>query len=76
MVSQKISDFDPAMISVMNMSILFRTKYDGDLRTIARMLLTEMSSVIPGLPAGYSVFHLADVGDPVVPAWRSTYAEP
>jgi len=76
LVSQKISDFDPAMRSAMNTSILFRTKYEGDLRTIARMLGTEMSAVIPGLPVGYSVFHLADMGDPFVLAWRPTYSEP
>jgi hypothetical protein len=34
LVSQKISDFDPAMRSAMNSSILFRTKYDGDLKAI------------------------------------------
>jgi DNA-binding transcriptional ArsR family regulator/KaiC/GvpD/RAD55 family RecA-like ATPase len=76
LVSQKISDFDPAMRSAMNMSILFRTKYEGDLRAIARMLGTEVSEVIPKLPVGYSVFHLADVGDPFVVAWRPTYSEP
>ena len=38
LVSQKISDFDPAMRSAMNISILFRTKYDGDLKAAARML--------------------------------------
>lgn len=32
LVSQKISDFDPAMRSAMNISILFRTKYEGDLK--------------------------------------------
>jgi len=76
LVSQKISDFDPAMRSAMNMSIVFRTKYEGDLRAIARMLGTEMSAVIPRLPVGYSVFHLADVGDPLVLAWRPTYSQP
>ena len=76
LVSQKISDFDSAMRSAMNMSIVFRTKYEGDLRAIARMLGTEMSAVIPSLPVGYSGFHLADVGDPFVLAWRPTYSEP
>jgi DNA helicase HerA-like ATPase len=76
LVSQKISDFDPAMRSAMNISILFRTKYEGDLRAIARMLGTEMSAVIPGLPVGYSIFHLADVGDPFVLVWRPTYSQP
>jgi hypothetical protein len=76
LVSQKISDFDPAMRSAMNISILFRTKYEGDLRAIARMLGTEMSAVVPKLPVGYSIFHLADVGDPFVVAWRPTYSQP
>jgi KaiC/GvpD/RAD55 family RecA-like ATPase/DNA-binding transcriptional ArsR family regulator len=76
LVSQKISDFDPAMRSAMNISVLFRTKYEGDLRAIARMLGTEMSALIPSLPVGYSIFHLADVGDPFVLAWRPTYSQP
>jgi hypothetical protein len=76
LVSQKISDFDSAMRSAMNTSIIFRTKYEGDLKAIARMLGTEMSAIIPGLPVGYSIFHLADVGDPFVLAWRPTYSEP
>jgi DNA helicase HerA-like ATPase len=76
LVSQKISDFDPAMRSAMNTSILFRTKYEGDLRAIARMLGSDMSRIIPGLPVGYSIFHLADLGDPFVLAWRPTYSEP
>ena len=29
LVSQKISDFDSAMRSAMNTSIVFRTKYEG-----------------------------------------------
>jgi KaiC/GvpD/RAD55 family RecA-like ATPase len=76
LVSQKISDFDPAMRSAMNISILFRSKYEGDLKAIARILGTEMSTVIPKLPVGYSVFHLADVGEPFVVAWRPTYSQP
>jgi KaiC/GvpD/RAD55 family RecA-like ATPase len=76
LVSQKISDFDPAMRSAMNISILFRTRYEGDLRAITRMLGSETSEVIPKLPVGYSVFHLADVGDPFVVAWRPTYSQP
>ena len=76
LVSQKISDFDPAMRSAMNISILFRTKYEADLKAIARMLGTEISAVVPRLPVGYSVFHLADVGDPFVIAWRPTYSQP
>ena len=65
LVSQKISDFDPAMRSAMNISV-FRTKYEGDLRATARMIGSEISGIIPKLPVGYSVFHLADVGDPLV----------
>jgi DNA-binding transcriptional ArsR family regulator/KaiC/GvpD/RAD55 family RecA-like ATPase len=75
LVSQKMSDFDPAMRSAMNISILFRTKYEGDLRAIARTLGTE-SALIPRLPVGYSLFHLADIGDPFVLAWRPTYSQP
>jgi KaiC/GvpD/RAD55 family RecA-like ATPase len=76
LVSQKISDFDPAMRSAMNISILFRTKYEGDLKTIARMLGGEMSAIVPKLPVGYSVYHLADVGDAFVVAWRPLYSQP
>jgi DNA-binding transcriptional ArsR family regulator len=76
LVSQKISDFDPAMRSAMNLSIVFRTKYDGDLKAAARMLGNQVSEVIPKLPVGYSVFHFADVGDPFVIAWRPTYSQP
>ena len=76
LVSQKISDFDPAMRSAMNISILFRTKYDGDLKVIARMLGSEVSNIIPKLPVGYSVFHLADVGEPFVVAWRPMCSQP
>jgi DNA helicase HerA-like ATPase len=76
LVSQKISDFDPAMRSAMNISVLFRTKYEGDLRAIARMLGSDASEIIPRLPVGYSVFHLADVGDPFALAWRPTYSQP
>jgi len=75
LISQKVSDFDPAMRSAMNVSILFRTKYEGDLKAIARMLGSETSEVIPKLPVGYSVFHLADLGDPFVLAWRPTYSQ-
>jgi DNA helicase HerA-like ATPase len=76
LVSQKISDFDPAMRSAMNVSILFRTKYDGDLRAIAKILGSDASNIIPKLPVGYSIFHLADVGDPLVVAWRPTFSQP
>ena len=76
LVSQKISDFDPAMRSAMNISILFRTKYDGDMKVIARMLGSEASGIVPKLPVGHSLFHLADVGDPFVVAWRPMYSQP
>ena len=77
LVSQKISDFfDSAMRSAMNTSILFRTKYEGDLKAIARMLGNDTSTIIPKLPVGHSVFHLADVGDPFALAWRPTYSQP
>jgi DNA helicase HerA-like ATPase len=76
LVSQKISDFDPAMRSAMNISIVFRTKYEGDLKAIARMLGSKASGIVPKLPVGYSVFHLADVGEPFVVAWRPTYSQP
>jgi DNA helicase HerA-like ATPase len=76
LVSQKISDFDPAMRSAMNISIHFRTKYDGDLKAIARMFGNEASAIIPKLPVGYSLFHLADVGDPFVMTWRPMYSQP
>ena len=36
LVSQRISDFDPAIRSTMNISILFRTKYDGAERGYVR----------------------------------------
>jgi len=76
LVSQKISDFESAMRSAMNISVLFRTKYEGDLKAIGRMLGSDASVVIPRLPVGYSVFNLADVGDPFVLAWRPTYSQP
>jgi DNA-binding transcriptional ArsR family regulator len=76
LVSQKITDFDSAMRSAMNISILFRTKYEGDLKTIARMLGSEVSRILPRLPVGYSILHLADVGEPVVIAWHPTYSQP
>jgi DNA helicase HerA-like ATPase len=47
LVSQKISDFDPAMRLAMNVSILFRTKYEGDLRAVARMIWGEASGIVP-----------------------------
>lgn len=76
LVSHKMSDFDPAMRSSMNTSILFRTKYEGDLASMSKMLGSEYSKVVPALPVGHAIFHLADVGDPLVIAWRSTYSQP
>ena len=76
LVSHKISDFDPAMRSSMNISIVFRTKYEGDLDSISRTLGSEWSKIIPSLPVGYSVFHSADIGSPFVVAWRPTYSQP
>jgi DNA helicase HerA-like ATPase len=76
LVSHKISDFDPAMRSAMNISVFFRTKYGGDLDAIGKMLGSEFSKVAPNLPVGYSIFHLADVGEPFVVAWRSTSSQP
>jgi len=75
LVSQKISDFDPAMRSAMNIGVLFRTKYEGDLKSIARMLGSEISAIIPRLPVGYSIFHLADLGEPFLVAWRPTCSQ-
>jgi DNA-binding transcriptional ArsR family regulator len=76
LVSHKISDFDPTMRSSMNMNIFFRTKYSGDLDGISRILGSEFSKVAPNLSVGYSIFHLADVGDPFIIAWRPTYSQP
>jgi len=76
LVSHKISDFDPAMRSSMNISVFFRTKYEGDLDSIGRVLGNEFSKITPSLPVGYSIFHLADLGDPYVTAWRPTYSQP
>ena len=75
LVSHKMSDFDPTMRSSMNISILFRTKYEGDLDGISKVLGSEFSKIAPTLSVGYSVFHLADVGDPFVVAWRPTYSQ-
>jgi DNA-binding transcriptional ArsR family regulator len=75
LVSQKISDFDPAMRSAMNISILFRTKYEGDLDSISRTSGREFSKIVPSLPVGYSVFHSADLGDPFVISWRPLYSQ-
>jgi KaiC/GvpD/RAD55 family RecA-like ATPase len=75
LVSHKISDFDPAMRSSMNISILFRTKYEGDLDSITRTLGNDMSKVVPSLPVGYSLFHSADLGSSFVMAWRPLYSQ-
>jgi DNA helicase HerA-like ATPase len=69
LVSQKISDFDPAIRSAMNASTHFRTKYAGDLDAIGKILGSEFSKA-PNLLVGYSIFHLADVGYPFVVTWR------
>ena len=74
LVSHKISDFDPAMRSSMNISVFFRTKYDGDLESIGRIFGSEFSKIAPTLPVGYSIFHLADIGEPFITAWRPTHS--
>ena len=76
LVSHKISDFDPAMRSSMNISIAFRTKYEGDLDTIARTMGSEFSKIVPSMPIGYSLFHSSDLGSPFVMAWRPLYSQP
>jgi hypothetical protein len=59
----------------MNISILFGTEYEGDLRTIAWMLGSEISTIVPLIPVGYSAFHAADVEDPFVVEWRPTFSQ-
>jgi DNA helicase HerA-like ATPase len=76
LVSHKISDFDPAMRSSMNISIIFRTKYEGDLDSIARTVGSDFSKIVPSLPVGCSIFHSADLGSPFVMVWRSLYSQP
>jgi len=76
LVSHKISDFDPAMRSAMNVSVIFRTKYEGDLDGIARTLGSDISKIVPSMPVGYSVFHSADLGSPFLIAWRPLYSQP
>jgi Cdc6-like AAA superfamily ATPase len=76
LVSHKISDFDPAMRSSMNISAIFRTKYEGDLDSISRTIGSDSSKIVPSLPVGYSVFHSADIGNPFVLAWRPLYSQP
>jgi len=75
LASHTISDFDPAMRSAMNIRISFRTKYSGDLHSIGKVLGGDFSKIVPNLPVGYSIFHLADVGDPFVVGWRPTYSQ-
>ncbi len=75
LVSHKISDFDPAMRSSMNVSIMFRTKYEGDLDSIARTMGSDLSKLTPSMPVGYSLFHCSDVGSPFVMAWRPLYSQ-
>ncbi len=75
LISHKISDFDPAMRSSMNVSIIFRTKYSGDLDSVSKMLGREFSKIAPTLMVGYSIFHLADFGSPFVVSWRPSYSQ-
>ena len=75
-VSHKISDFDPAMRSSMNISIIFRTKCEGDLDSISRTIGSGFSRLVPSMPVGYSVFHAADLGTPFVLAWRPLSSQP
>jgi DNA helicase HerA-like ATPase len=75
LVSHKISDFDSAMRSSMNISVIFRTKYEGDLDSISRTTGSEFSKFVPSLPVGYSIFHSADLGDPFVITWRPLYSQ-
>jgi DNA helicase HerA-like ATPase len=75
LVSHKISDFDPAMRSSMNTSIVFRMKYEGDLDSVSRTLGNEYSKIVPSMPVGYSLFHSADLGDLFVIAWRPLYSQ-
>jgi hypothetical protein len=56
-VSQKTSDFDPAMRSTRTISILFRRKYEGNLGAIARTIGNRTSGVIPKLMRGLGTVH-------------------
>jgi hypothetical protein len=60
----------------MKISIHFRTKYSGDLDAIGKILGSDFSKIAPNLPVGNSIFHLVDLGDPFVVAWRPTYSQP
>jgi hypothetical protein len=75
LISHKISDFDPAMRSSMNISVVFRTKYSGDLDSISKMFGRQLPKIAPSLPVGYSIFHLADLGSPFVVSWRPVYSQ-
>ncbi len=75
LVSHKISDFDPAMRSSMNISVIFRTKYEGDLDSVARTLGSDFAKIVPSMPVGFSAFHTADLGSPFVVAWRPLYSQ-
>jgi hypothetical protein len=71
-----ISDFDSAMRSSMNISAIFRTKYEGDLDSIGRTLGSDFAKIVPSLPIGNSIFHSADLGTPFVMTWRPLYSQP
>jgi DNA helicase HerA-like ATPase len=75
LISHKISDFDPAMRAAMNINIIFNTKYEGDLNAFGKIFGSKISKLVPRLPVGHSVFHLADIGDPFVTAWRPLYSQ-
>ena len=76
LISHKISDFDSAMRSSMNISVVFRTKYEGDLDSIARTLGGEFAKIVPSMPVGYSILHAADLGTPFAMTWRPLYSQP
>jgi len=76
LISHKISDFDSAMRSSMNISIVFRTKYEGDLDSIARTLGGDIAKIVPSMPVGYSILHSADLGTPFAMTWRPLYSQP
>jgi DNA helicase HerA-like ATPase len=76
LISHKISDFDSAMRSSMNISVVFRTKYEGDLDSIARTLGGDIAKIVPSMPVGYSIFHSADLGTPFAMTWRPLYSQP
>jgi hypothetical protein len=57
LVSRKTSDFDPAMRSTRTISILFRRKYEGNPRAIARTAGNRTSGVILKLMRGLKTVH-------------------